>query len=123
MTMKTLLSLFISLTFLISGISLAATKSQHRVSKRKAPSSLKKRGRSKAITTPKAKTATDEVVNINADDPHTIATLKGIGIHKAEQIVRYREAHGKFKSIEDLTNVKGISKKTVERNHLRLKLR
>ena len=35
-------------------------------------------------------------------------TLPGIGQSKAEALVRYREEHGKFSSIEEIMNVDGI---------------
>jgi competence protein ComEA len=56
-------------------------------------------------------------VNINTADASAIAAaLKGIGQSKAEAIVAYRKEHGPFKSADDLTQVKGIGKKTVENN-------
>lgn len=58
-----------------------------------------------------------EPVNINNADAQTIAeALKGIGLKKAEAIVKYRTENGDFKSIEDLVNVPGIGEKTVENN-------
>ena len=57
-------------------------------------------------------------VNINTADAKTIASsLNGIGESKAQAIVDYRKAHGDFKSVYDLANVKGIGKKTVEKNY------
>lgn len=41
--------------------------------------------------------------------------LKGIGPKKAADIVKYREANGPFKSVDDLTNVPGIKGKTLEK--------
>ena len=38
--------------------------------------------------------------------------LTGIGDKKAEQIIAYRQEHGKFNSIDDLKNVSGIGDKT-----------
>ena len=56
-------------------------------------------------------------VNINTADVATIASsLKGIGLKKAANIVAYRTKHGPFKSPDDLDNVKGIGKKTIEKN-------
>lgn len=55
-------------------------------------------------------------VNINSADAKTIAdALSGIGLKKAEAIVKYREAKGPFKAAEDLVNVDGIGAKTVEK--------
>lgn len=56
-------------------------------------------------------------VNINKADAATIAqSLDGIGASKAAAIVAYREAHGPFKSVDELAEVKGIGKATLERN-------
>ncbi len=56
-------------------------------------------------------------VNINSADAKTIASsLKGIGIKKAEAIVRYRKKHGSFKNIDELQKVKGVGKKTIQKN-------
>ena len=41
--------------------------------------------------------------------------LKGIGPAKANAIVEYREAHGPFTSVNDLTKVPGIKEKTLEK--------
>ncbi|MEL7187104.1 MAG: ComEA family DNA-binding protein [Pseudomonadota bacterium] len=56
-------------------------------------------------------------VNINTADAETIsAELTGIGLAKAKAIVEYRKKHGPFRSVEDLSLVKGIGERTVERN-------
>ena len=58
-----------------------------------------------------------EVVNINEADAAALAeNLNGIGMVKAQEIVKYRDTHGKFESIEELSNIKGIGEKTVEKN-------
>lgn len=62
-------------------------------------------------------------VNVNKADAQTIATsLDGIGMSKAAAIVAYRDAHGPFKQVEDLRNVKGIGEKTLARNHDAIRL-
>lgn len=56
-------------------------------------------------------------VNVNAADARTLAKeLHGIGTAKAALIVAHREAHGEFTSPDQLRQIKGIGKKTVERN-------
>ncbi|MEZ5501184.1 MAG: ComEA family DNA-binding protein [Halioglobus sp.] len=56
-------------------------------------------------------------VNINTADASTLAAhLKGVGEARATEIVRYREAYGPFASVEELTEVKGIGKSTLEMN-------
>lgn len=54
-------------------------------------------------------------VNINTANVEELQQLKGIGAKKAAEIVAYREAHGEFKNIDELTNVKGIGKATLEK--------
>lgn len=57
-----------------------------------------------------------EPVNINKANAETISqSLKGIGIKKAEAIVKYRKKNGAFKAIEDLINVKGIGEKIIQK--------
>jgi len=56
-------------------------------------------------------------VNINKADAATIAkSLDGIGQSKADAIVAWRDTNGPFKSADDLTQIKGIGKSTLERN-------
>lgn len=56
-------------------------------------------------------------VNVNTADAATLAnSLDGIGPAKAAAIVAYREEHGPFKAIDDLSHVKGFGPATLERN-------
>jgi len=56
-------------------------------------------------------------VNVNTADATTIAaSLSGIGPAKAQAIVDYRQKHGPFRSVDELTQVKGISQKLINRN-------
>lgn len=56
-------------------------------------------------------------VNVNTASAGDIAeSLNGVGEMKAQAIVDYRKTHGAFKSVDELTNVKGIGAKTVEKN-------
>ena len=41
--------------------------------------------------------------------------LPGIGEKLSVKIIKYRNTYGKFRSIDDLQNVKGIGSKTVEK--------
>ena len=55
-------------------------------------------------------------VNINSASAATLADcLPGIGPAYAQRIIEYREAHGGFKSIAEIQNVRGIGPKTFER--------
>ncbi len=56
-------------------------------------------------------------VNINTADAETIAAeLNGVGLSKAKAIVEYRTKHGPFRSVDDLSLVKGIGERTVDKN-------
>lgn len=58
-----------------------------------------------------------EALNINAATADEIAEMMaGVGKAKAEAIIKDRELNGEFKSIEELTRVKGIGLATVEKN-------
>ena len=62
-------------------------------------------------------------VNINTADADTLSSeLSGIGQSKAEAIVAYREQHGPYKQLEELTNVKGIGIVTIEKNKTKITL-
>ncbi|GMG88454.1 ComEA family DNA-binding protein [Biformimicrobium ophioploci] len=62
-------------------------------------------------------------VNINTASAEELAEkLKGVGESKARLIVAYREANGSFGSVEQLTEVKGIGKSTIEKNKGRILL-
>lgn len=48
-------------------------------------------------------------IDLNTANAEQLKTLPGIGDVLAERILAYREEHGKFSSIEELMNVKGIA--------------
>ena len=56
-------------------------------------------------------------VDINSADARTLAqSLSNVGLVKAEAIVAYRNAHGPFKTLDDLAKVKGIGPHIIEAN-------
>lgn len=55
------------------------------------------------------------VVDINSANVEELQQLKGIGPKKASDIVAYREVHGAYKSVDELLNVSGIGKATLEK--------
>jgi competence protein ComEA len=54
-------------------------------------------------------------VDLNTASVEELQAVKGVGASKAEAIVQHRKQHGPFKRVEELDNVKGFGKKTVER--------
>ena len=48
-------------------------------------------------------------VNINTADSLTLQTLPGIGEELADRIIVYRQSHGSFATVGDLSQVEGIS--------------
>ncbi len=77
------------------------------------------------VTAPAGVTASDgsaasadsggEKVNINTADAAELTTLYGFGDSKAAAIIAYRDAHGRFQSIEEIMNVDGIAEGTYEK--------
>jgi competence protein ComEA len=57
------------------------------------------------------------VVNINTADAATLAReLVGVGESRAAAIVAYRNQNGPFRSVEELTLVRGIGPRVIEQN-------
>ncbi len=53
--------------------------------------------------------ASAEIVNLNKANASALQHyLKGIGEKKAQNIIEYRQEHKKFKSVEEIQQVKGI---------------
>lgn len=56
-------------------------------------------------------------VNVNTASAEEIAiALYGVGKHKAQAIVQYRQEHGHFKSIQALKKVRGIGQGILDVN-------
>ncbi len=54
-------------------------------------------------------------VNINTATKDELVSLPGIGPAKAQAILDYRKAHGPFRTVEELKDVKGIGAKRFEK--------
>ncbi len=54
-------------------------------------------------------------VNINTATAKELKSISGIGKVLAERIVEYRENEQAYKTVDDLLNVKGIGKATLEK--------
>lgn len=61
------------------------------------------------------KTPRTAVVNINTAGKTQLMSLPGIGETYAERIIEYRNANGRFNSVEELLNVKGIGTKKLDK--------
>ncbi len=55
-----------------------------------------------------------ERININTATLALLQTLPGIGPVLAQRILDYRQEHGPFSSLHELTNVSGIGEKVLE---------
>ena len=56
-------------------------------------------------------------VDINSADAATLAAaINGVGPSRAAAIISYREANGPFASVDELTAIRGIGPKLLERN-------
>lgn len=54
-------------------------------------------------------------VNINTATQSELEAVKGLGPAKAKAIIAYREKNGAFKSVDDLNNVKGFGKASIQK--------
>lgn len=59
--------------------------------------------------------STTNKINLNKANEAELTTLTGVGQKKAQEIIRYREENGGFKSIEELKNISGFGEKTFEK--------
>ncbi len=63
------------------------------------------------------------VVNVNSANSAQLQTLNGIGPSKAQEILKYRKAHGGFKTVDELVDVKGIGPKTLQNMKTQVSIR
>ena len=64
--------------------------------------------------------SSSKVININTASEAQLTQLDGIGAKKAQQIILYRQMMAPFATADDLANVKGIGKATVDKNRHRI---
>jgi len=71
-------------------------------------------------SSPKLEIGPDEKINLNSAYAADLLRLPEIGEVIAERIIEYRHQIGKFTKVDQLSNVKGIGPKKLERirNHL-----
>ncbi len=75
-----------------------------------------------AAEAPATNGAEVKAVNINTATAEQLSQLDGIGKAKAEAIILYRKQHGQFKSLDDITQVKGIGQVILDKNRALLAL-
>lgn len=54
-------------------------------------------------------------IDLNTATQSELEAVKGLGPAKAKAIIEYRNANGKFKSVDDLDLVKGFGKSSVDK--------
>lgn len=54
-------------------------------------------------------------ISINKATDKELASINGIGAKKAQSIVEYRKANGKFSTLDDLIKVKGVGEATLKK--------
>ena len=74
-----------------------------------------KRKKTNHTKTPKKEPLLPSSININTASEKELQKLPRIGPAKAKLILEYRNKNGKFKNVEELLNIKGIGKKTLEK--------
>ncbi|PRT71177.1 competence protein CelA [Streptococcus anginosus] len=72
-------------------------------------------GQSSTLGTSEVASQKGNKVNLNTADLSELQTISGIGQKRAQDILDYREANGKFNSVDDLKNVSGVGAKTLEK--------
>jgi len=55
------------------------------------------------------------IIGLNSAEKAELVQLPGVGPKTADAILDYRNVNGKFKSVDELVNVKGIGKKSLEK--------
>lgn len=68
-----------------------------------------------SASTSQAKLLLGEKIDINTASIEDFDQLPGVGPATAENIIKYRNAHGSFKNISELENVDGIGPATMKK--------
>ena len=57
-----------------------------------------------------------QTININTADKELLMSIKGVGEKRAEAIIAYRKKNGPFKSVDQLSEIKGLGQYFVDSN-------
>ena len=57
----------------------------------------------------------DQKINLNTATEAQLESLNGVGVATANAIIKYRKSHHGFKSVDELTAVKGIGAKKLSK--------
>jgi comEA protein len=77
--------------------------------------------RSPQTVTARAPASSTTVVDLNTATAAELTDLPEIGTVKAERILQWRAAHGRFRSVDELAEVPGIGRATMERLRSRVR--
>lgn len=75
----------------------------------------KKSKNKKKLINQNEKNKNETIININQANEDQLQLLPGVGANRARKIITYRKKIGSFKNINDLTKIKGIGKKTIQK--------
>ncbi len=76
------------------------------------PSAAQIPAASPAVATAPAKSSSK--VNLNRASADELQSLPGVGPVLAQRMVEWRKAHGRYRTVDELQEVKGIGKKRME---------
>ena len=108
-------------TLLLTGLVLALSVGWRLGTRRQAPTvTLSQTSLVRSAEEPTRSVEAEEKLDLNRATAEELRQLTGVGEVLAERIVAYREEHGPFRRVEDITLVRGIGSAIYEANRDRL---
>ena len=96
---------------------------KHTTTKHKKSAKKSKAKKTKKVSRQKTKNTKVAKININTADEEILSSIKGISTKRAAAIISYRDDHGRFKSVDELKQIKGIGTRFIDTNQDRLKIK